>query len=85
MNKYLFNLPRPSIPIFDRKSGVAAAASVGTDNQSAATQKSNDDTSFARSDIEFPIRRGKLYDISFLFNMLQVIYFYLLRIIQYTV
>jgi len=68
MNKYLFNLPRPSIPIFVRKTGVAAAASVGTVNQSSATQKSNDDTSFARSDIEFPIRRGKL--ISFFFNIL---------------
>ena len=73
MNKYLFNLPCPSIPIFVRKSGVAVAA-VGTDNQSSATQKSNDDTSFARSDIEFPIRRGKLNDISFLFNILNGIY-----------
>ena len=71
MNKYLFNLPRPSIPVFVWKSGVAAAASVGTDSQSSATQKSNNDNaSFAKSDIEFLIRRGKLNDISFLFNML---------------
>jgi len=74
MNKYLFNLPRSSIPIFVRKSGVAAAASVGTDNQSSATQKSNDSASFAKSDNEFPIRRGKCLDISFLFNVLQVVY-----------
>ena len=60
MNKYLFNLPRPSIPIFVRKSGVAAAGAVGNGNQLSATQKSNDNTSsFERSDIEFPIRRGK--------------------------
>ena len=60
MNKYLFNLPRSSIPIFVRKAGVAAAASVGTDNQSSATtQKNNDSYTFRKSDIEFPIRRGK--------------------------
>ena len=61
MNKYLFNLPRPSIPIFVRKSGVAAAAGavVGNDNQSFATTQKNNDSTFRKSDIEFPIRRGK--------------------------
>ena len=63
MNKYLFNLPRPSIPIFVRESGVAAvAAAVVNGNQSSTathTKNSNDSASFTKSDIEFPIRRGK--------------------------
>lgn len=58
MNKSLFNLLRPSIPIFVRESGVSAAVAAGNVNQSSASKKSNDSVSYARSDIEFPIRRG---------------------------
>lgn len=59
-SKLLFNLPRQTVPIFVRRTGPAtgaAAGAVGGAGDDETTSSSSGASSWARSDMEFPVRR----------------------------
>ena len=57
MIKSLFNIPRPAVPIFVRRSGAAGSAVASKEGDGKNEGASSSTTSWTKSNLEFPIRR----------------------------